>query len=41
MLTDKQILDHWYAVGFDMAEACLARIESKAAGLPNIAWRRL
>jgi len=26
------------AVGFDMDEACLARIEAKAAGLPNIAW---
>jgi len=28
------------AVGFDIDEACLARIEAKAAGLPNIAWHR-
>ena len=26
------------AVGFDMDEACLARIAAKAEGLPNIAW---
>jgi len=28
------------AVGFDIDEACLARVEAKAEGLPNIAWHR-